>query len=140
MITYTRSERDVIISDAAELAEQGELYPQPPSGSGPEFNELITPLYLHISRLVNLDGSERGNLRIFLRIRGGSSVLLAQPDEDYVELTNKTGFGSVKIKLSSTEEECFQESLVNPNAIDYTTLLQIRKIVEYAIANFEEPE
>lgn len=136
---YTRSNRDQIIDRAAELADQCELYPHTVM-SDSNFNSTDHEMYLHLSKVHSVHDREKPKFRVFLRLSGGFSILRVIPDDDIVELIKKTTIGSVSVKYSSTEEECFQESLVNPDAIDYDLLLKIRKITEYGIANYEEPE
>lgn len=138
---YTRKDRDKIIETAAVLAEQCELYPHTVMGTNADnFNSQEHPMYLHLSKILSVQDHVPSKIRIFLRISGGLSILRIIPDDDLVEVINQHGFGTQTIKLSSTEEECFQESLVNPNALEYNTIQQIRKIAEYGIANYEEPE
>ena len=138
-MTFTRKDRDLIIEKAAELAEQCDLYPHTVMGSD-NFNSQEHPMYLHLSKILSVQDHIPAKIRIFLRLPGGYSILRIIPDDDMVEVIKKDGFGTMSVKLSSTEEECFQESLVNPNALEYNTIQQIRKIAEYGIANYEEPE
>lgn len=137
---YTRKDRDLIISDAAELAEQCELYPHTAMGSDVNFKSTDHPMYLHLSKVHSVKDGVSPKFRMFLRTSGGTSIMRVMPENNEIELIRKKGIGTITVKYDSTEEECFQESLVNPEWIDYDLLLKIRKITEYGIANYEEPE
>lgn len=139
-MTYSRKDRDRIIEEAAELAEQCELYPHTVMGSDVNFKSTDHPMYLHLSKVLSVKDGVPPKFRMFLRMPGGMSVMRVIPDDDQIELLKKNGIGTVTVRYNSTEEECFQESLVNPDWIDYDLLLKIRKITEYGIANYEEPE
>lgn len=137
---YSRKDRDRIIEEAAKLAEQCDLYPHTDMGSDVNFKSTDHPMHLHLSKVLSVKDEVPPKFRMFLCMPSGMSIMRVMPENNEIELLRKTGIGTITVKYDSTEEECFQESLVNPDWIDYDLLLKIRKITEYGIANYEEPE
>lgn len=77
-------------------------------------------------------------LRVMLRHPTGRTIFISYPNSNKeLQIINK-GPGFHLLNLDRTEEECFQESLVTENAVEYTILQQINFIINYGLAVYED--
>lgn len=131
MSRLTIPERDAAISECCELCSTGDLDLYTPG-------EMPATVHKEALYMVQSDTFTGALMKLMLR-RGIQTLFAYMVHTNIVEVT--TGrLQTVSMHIDSTEEECFQESLVNPYAIEFETLQQIKKLVQYGIDNFNTPE
>lgn len=131
MSRLTIPERDEAIRASCELCSTGDLDLYTPG-------EMPATVHKEALYMVQSDTFTGALMKLMLR-RGIQTLFAYVVHTNIVEVT--TGrLQTVSMHIDSTEEECFQESLVNPYAIEFETLQQIKKLVQYGIDNFNTPE
>jgi hypothetical protein len=131
------TDRDKLIEIAYTLACNGDLLVVNHTSNVPHDHR---ELYLHVykmQQILTVDHTTN-DYRVVLRHPSGRSLFSSRPTQNMVEVIANTYFNTIQVKLDMTEENCFQDSLVNMDAIEYNVLQQINKLLQYGLDNVED--